>query len=179
MNERRVAVIFSATRPPAIGADLAHRFHAAGLRIVCVDHLSPDAGQASPHAGDAAKLNALVETIRAQAGEIDAIDADVSLPGQAARIVERIVAEAGRIDVAAIMNGASGDWAGTGPVAEVDERAAARAIEMNLTVPMLIAQAVARQMIRQGAAARSCSSPPTAAWCRRQPPAPSARRARG
>jgi 3-oxoacyl-[acyl-carrier protein] reductase len=70
-----------------IGAAIARAFAAEGA-LVAVNYLR-----------DAAAAQQVVDACRAAGGDAFAVQADVTAPEQVARMVEQVVAEAGRIDV--------------------------------------------------------------------------------
>jgi NAD(P)-dependent dehydrogenase (short-subunit alcohol dehydrogenase family) len=146
---KQVAAIFSASRPPGIGLEVARRLSAAGLDIVCIENAVRNAPPDKSDLGKQEALDALVDEIRGKGGSIRTIASDVTQPGEVDRAVARVIAEAGRIDVAIVMNGGTGPGNGSGPLLEVSDEAAGRAVHLNLVVPFLVARACAREMMRQ------------------------------
>jgi NAD(P)-dependent dehydrogenase (short-subunit alcohol dehydrogenase family) len=149
-SPRRVAAVFSPSRPPGIGLEVVRLLLAADLEVVCVDHAVPGGDPTSTHVGRKEWLDALELECRTQGKPIRVVHRDVTLPGGIEQSIAELVALAGRIDVAVIQNGATGSAAGSASFLEVSGPLALRALELNLAVPFLVAQACARQMIRQG-----------------------------
>jgi len=106
--ERRVAAVFSPSRPPGLGLEVTRRLIAAGLDVVCVDHTRPGGDESSTHVGKKEWLDALVAEFAGQPGRLRVVDADMTQDGATEPAVARVVEMAGRLDVAMIMNGATG-----------------------------------------------------------------------
>jgi NAD(P)-dependent dehydrogenase (short-subunit alcohol dehydrogenase family) len=123
----RVAIVTGASS--GLGARFARVLHAAGAQVVVAARRRD-------------RLDALAATLP---GSL-AVPVDLTAPDAAARLVEAAVARFGRVDVLVNNAGATAD------VAALDlpvERFRA-VVEVNLTVPFALAQAVARPMVDQG-----------------------------
>jgi len=101
-----------------IGAAAARAFGAVGARV-CV-HYNNSASEAEK----------VVAAIRAEGAEAWAEQADLGTPGNAAKLVARVAAQAGGLDV--LINNA-GDLLGRVPFAETDATIYRRLIDLNLT----------------------------------------------
>jgi NAD(P)-dependent dehydrogenase (short-subunit alcohol dehydrogenase family) len=132
----RVAIVTGASRE--IGAAMAETLAAQGAAVVVAHH-------------DEAQLAAaVVERIRAAGGNAVAEDGDLSRVDVNARLVERAVAEFGRVDVFAA-NAGLVRWAS---FLDHDEAAWDAVVNLNLKGSFFGAQAAARQMIAQGSGGR-------------------------
>jgi NAD(P)-dependent dehydrogenase (short-subunit alcohol dehydrogenase family) len=152
MAIRRVAAVFSASRPPGIGLSIVRRLAAdhSHVDLVCVEHAVPGGEASSTHVGRKEWIDSLAGEMRSAGRPIRVIEKDVTQAGEPERAVTQIVAEAGRLDFAFVMMGSTGSAVGSGPLMESSSAQAFRAVELNLVVPFLVAQACARQMISQG-----------------------------
>lgn len=117
-----------------LGQGIARRFGEARARVV-VNYLSSAAG-----------AQQVVDEICSRGGQAVAVQADVSNPDQAARLVDETVKGFGRVDV--LVNNA-----GIYPLAPFLEMTPAQwddVVDANLRSAFLCTQAVAKQMVAQG-----------------------------
>lgn len=128
----RVAVVTGASHE--IGAAMAETLAARGAAVVVAHH------------GEPARGEAVVERIRTAGGRALAVDADLSRVDDNRRLVERTVAELGRLDVF-VANAGLTRWA---PFLEVEEETWDTVVDLNLKGSYFGAQAAARQMVAQG-----------------------------
>ena len=130
--EGRVAVVTGASRE--IGAAMAETLAAQGAAVVVAHHR------------EQALADGAVERIRAAGGRALAVDADLSRVDENRRLVERTVAELGRLDVF-VANAGLTRWA---PFLDVEEQTWDTVVDLNLKGSYFGAQAAARQMVAQG-----------------------------
>lgn len=119
-----------------IGKATAARLLAEGARVVIDGR-------------DEARLAAAVQEL-APGGEISAISADVAREDEVTRLVDEALARLGRIDV--LVNSAGIDGAGAEAL-DLSADGWRRVLDVNLTGPFLVAQAVARHMAATGGGA--------------------------
>lgn len=144
----KVALVMGAACPPEIGRAVAVRLARAGADVACADRVEvgqPDSACASPEALDAA-----VEAVRAEGRRAIRLEADVADVGQVTEAVERCADELGGLDLVVNVAGGLGHEMGWAPLLELTETSWRRSIDVNLTGAFLVAQAAARQMVRQG-----------------------------
>ncbi|RKR87942.1 short-subunit dehydrogenase [Micromonospora pisi] len=111
-----------------IGAAAARQLAGAGARVFL-------AGR------DAAKLTDLADRIGGTA-----VIGDLTEPAGAAELADRVLTEAGRVDV--LVNNAGQGWAGS--FTGMDEPEIARMVALNLTAPLLLTRAVLPDMLARG-----------------------------
>jgi len=128
----RVAIVTGASHE--IGAAMAEELAARGAAVVVAHH------------GALALAEGVVERIRAAGGRAVEVDGDLSRVSDNRRLVERTVAELGRLDVF-VANAGLTRWA---PFLDVDEETWDTVVDLNLKGSYFGAQAAARQMVRQG-----------------------------
>ena len=128
----KAAVVTGASQE--IGAAMAEALAARGAAVVVAHYREPKLAETT------------VARIRAAGGRAVAHDGDCSGVAQAQAVVERAVAEFGRLDVF-VANAGLTMWA---PFLEYSEAAWDTVIDLNLKGSFFGAQAAARQMIRQG-----------------------------
>ena len=128
----RVAIITGAAT--GIGQGIAIRFAKEGASVV-VDYVGkPD----TP--------NQTEEAVKAAGGKTIAVEADVSDPAQVQNLVDSAVKEFGKVDIVINNAGIEKKFAFVDyPIEECR-----KIIDVNLIGPFLVAQAAARQMIKQG-----------------------------
>lgn len=129
-HENRVAIITGAAR--GIGLACARRLKADGARIVLADILDSEGQAAARELGG------------------DFVHCDVTQSKDVSRLIETAVARHGAIDI--LVNNAG--IAVSGDFLEVTEADFDRVIAINLKGAFLVAQAAARQMVKQAAAGR-------------------------
>jgi 3-oxoacyl-[acyl-carrier protein] reductase len=111
----KVAIVTGAGR--GIGAAIARGYAAAGATVCCT-------------ARSEAEIAATADAIRAEGGRALAVAADVTRADQVAHLYDRVVAEAGGLDLLVVNAGVSLDQR---PVAESDPDDFARTMEVNVT----------------------------------------------
>lgn len=111
-----------------IGAATAHRLAAAGARLFL-------AGR------DRARLTGLADRLGATA-----VACDLAGPGAPAAVAQRVLADAGRVDV--LVSNAGHGWAG--PLHRMTDEQIAAMVAVNLTAPLLLTRAVLPGMLARG-----------------------------
>lgn len=145
--EGRVAIVTGGSQ--GLGRGIAHSLADAGANIVVVARL-PEAvtsGAERPHA----PVSAAVEELRAKGRRAIGITADVRDEAQVNGIVEKALAEFGRVDI--LVNNAGGSWGETftkGPILEIGSRDMMEAYRLNVVTAFLCSRAVAPAMMEQG-----------------------------
>jgi NAD(P)-dependent dehydrogenase (short-subunit alcohol dehydrogenase family) len=145
-----VVIISGVARPPGIGRATALLIAETGANLVCADLVGiGDTGYASPVTFD--EVVAEVTTRASEFGGRVIAHRQASLGEPAwSAVVERTVAEFGRLDGCCILNGVTGPHAGDGPLIELSEDSWRRSLELNLTGAWLLARAAAKAMIAGG-----------------------------
>lgn len=128
----KVAIITGGAR--GIGRAVSERYAAEGARVVIADLLEAEASALSKQLGGGAFGVAL----------------DVTQQNSIDRMIEHVVAEAGRIDVL-VNNAAVFDLA---PLLDITRESYRRVFAVNVEGLLFTLQAVARQMVRQGEGGR-------------------------
>lgn len=132
----KVAIVTGAAT--GIGQAIAIRFAQEGAAVV-VDYVGKP--------GTAQKT---VDQIQQAKGRVIAVEADVSDPAAVQMLVERTVAEFGKLDIALNNAGIESKYSFVDyPVDKIRE-----IFNVNLLGPLLVSQAAARQMIKQGQGGR-------------------------
>jgi NAD(P)-dependent dehydrogenase (short-subunit alcohol dehydrogenase family) len=131
--EGRVAVVTGASRE--IGAAMSEALATRGAAVVVAHH------------GEGELAEAVVARIRAEGGRAVAEDGDLSRVADNSRLIERAVAEFGRVDVF-VANAGLVRWV---PFLDHDETAWNDVVDLNLKGSFFGAQAAARQMVAQHA----------------------------
>jgi glucose 1-dehydrogenase len=130
--QNKVAIVTGAAT--GIGQAIAIRFAREGAAVV-VDYV-----------GDPNTPNKTEDTIKGFGGKTIAVPADVSKPEQVQQLIGRTVKEFGKLDIAVNNAGIEKKYA----FVEYPLEEAQKIINVNLIGPFLVAQAAARQMIKQG-----------------------------
>jgi 3-oxoacyl-[acyl-carrier protein] reductase len=128
----RVALVTGASHE--IGAAMAEELAGRGAAV------------AIAHRGAKELADAVVGRIRAGGGSATALDGDLSVVADNRVLVERAVAELGRLDIF-VANAGLTRWA---PFLEVDEETWDTVVDLNLKGSYFGAQAAAQQMVAQG-----------------------------
>ena len=128
----KVAIVTGGAR--GIGRAVAARYAGEGARVVVADLLEAEASELARQLGAGAFGIAL----------------DVTQQNSIDRMVERVVAEAGRIDVL-VNNAAVFDLA---PLLDISRESYRRVFAVNVEGLLFTLQAVARQMVKQGTGGR-------------------------
>lgn len=132
----KVAIVTGASK--GIGYDLAVRLGRAGAAVV--------AGFNSDEEG----AMSAVRTIAEHGGNAIAVQVDVTSVAACRNLVERAVQEFGKLDICCCHAGVT-SW---GKLLDYTEEAFDSVIDVNLRGTYFLAQAAARQMVRQGAGGR-------------------------
>jgi glucose 1-dehydrogenase len=128
----QVAIVTGAAT--GIGQGIAVRFAKEGAAVV-VDYIGkPDVP------------NETEQAIQAAGGRTIAVEADVSDEAQVNKLVEAAVSKFGKLDIVVNNAGIERKY----PFVDYPVAECRKIIEVNLIGPFLVAQAAARQMIRQG-----------------------------
>jgi NAD(P)-dependent dehydrogenase (short-subunit alcohol dehydrogenase family) len=128
-HEGRVALVTGAAS--GIGRATVLRLAAEGARVLACD--IAEAG---------------LEETRAQAGEgVEAVVADITLPGDVDRVVARTVEVFGRVDVLANVAGILDNFLSAH---EIDDATWQRVMAVNVDGPMRLSRAVLRRFLEQG-----------------------------
>jgi glucose 1-dehydrogenase len=135
--QNKVAIITGAAT--GIGKGIAEVFIQEGAAVT-IDYVH----------GQQADAEAAVEELRKAGGRALAVEADVTKPDQVNALVERTVAEFGRLDI--FVNNAGIET--KVPFVDVGLDLWDKVIAVNLTGPFLCSQAAARQMIAQNGGGR-------------------------
>jgi glucose 1-dehydrogenase len=134
--QNKVAIVTGAAT--GIGQAIAIRFAREGAAVV-VDYV-----------GDPNTPNKTEDTIKGFGGKTIAVPADVSKPEQVQQLIGRTIKEFGKLDIAVNNAGIEKKYA----FVEYPLEEAQKIINVNLIGPFLVAQAAARQMIKQGGGGR-------------------------
>jgi glucose 1-dehydrogenase len=132
----KVAIVTGAAT--GIGQGIAERFAREGAAVT-VDYVGKS---------DAAKQTE--EAIRSAGGRTIAVAADVSDPAAVQNLIDSTVREFGRLDIVVNNAGIERKY----PFVDYPLDEARKIIEVNLLGPFVVAQAVAKQMIKQGGGGR-------------------------
>jgi NAD(P)-dependent dehydrogenase (short-subunit alcohol dehydrogenase family) len=147
----RVVLVSGVARPPGIGRATALRLARAGATVACADVIGEQVRDTA--VVPAVLFDQVVAEITAAAagggGDVLRLPHDEaagSWPG----LVDATVGAFGRIDICCVLNGVTGAAAGDGVLADVEEDAWRRSLELNLTGAWLLSRAAARAMIKAG-----------------------------
>jgi NAD(P)-dependent dehydrogenase (short-subunit alcohol dehydrogenase family) len=144
---RRAVLVSGVARPPGIGRATALLLAETGADLVCADLVgSGDTGYASADTFDEVVAEVTVRAAEFGGRVVAHRQEAVGEPAWSA-IVERTVAEFGRLDCCCILNGVTGPNAGNGPLIELAEESWRRSLDLNLTGSWLLARAAAKAMI--------------------------------
>ncbi|HET7515111.1 MAG TPA: SDR family oxidoreductase [Gaiella sp.] len=132
----RVALVTGASHE--IGAAMAEELAARGAAVAIAHH------------GATELAEAVVGRILAAGGRATAVDGDLSRVGDNRLVVDRAVAELGRLDIF-VANAGLTRWA---PFLDVDEETWDAVVDLNLKGSYFGAQAAARRMVAQGEGGR-------------------------
>lgn len=134
--QNKVAIVTGAAT--GIGQAIAIRFAREGAAVV-VDYI-----------GNPDTPNKTEEAIKSSGGKTIAVPADISKPEQVQQLIDSAVKEYGKLDIVVNNAGIEKKYAFVDyPLEEVQ-----KIINVNLIGPFLVAQAAARQMIKQGGGGR-------------------------
>lgn len=152
MADPPVALVSGVARPPGIGFATAVRLARAGYAVACAELVADS--PADTAAATPAQFEDVVADVRAAGrGDVLALPMEETAAQSAqawSEVVTATVERFGRLDVCCALNGVSGPSSGDGPLLELTEAAWRRSLEINLTVPWLLATAAGRAMIAAG-----------------------------
>jgi NAD(P)-dependent dehydrogenase (short-subunit alcohol dehydrogenase family) len=119
-----------------------------GLGAVYAQAIAREGGHVAVVDLDGPGAEKTAATIRGDDGRALAVAVELGDEAQVFRMVDRVMAEFGRVDI--VVNNAGGSPpGGTGNIEKIDRRHWDRVIEMNLTSAMLVCKAVVPHMKRQ------------------------------
>lgn len=149
-QEHQVVLVSGVARPPGIGRATALLLAETGADLICADLVgSGDTAFATPDTFD--EVVAEVTACAAEhGGRVVALRQEGIGAEAWSVLVERAVAEFGRLDCCCVLNGVTGRDAGDGPLIELAEDSWRRALDINLTGSWLLARAAAKAMIAGG-----------------------------
>jgi NAD(P)-dependent dehydrogenase (short-subunit alcohol dehydrogenase family) len=120
-----------------------------GLGAAYAEAIAREGGQVAVVDLDAAGAEKTAAALRAGGARSLAVPAELGDEAQVSRMVARVLAEFGRIDI--VVNNAGGaPPGGTGDIERIDRTHWDRTMEMNLTSAMLVCKAVTPHMKTQG-----------------------------
>jgi glucose 1-dehydrogenase len=134
--KQKVAIVTGAAT--GIGQAIATAFAAEGAKVV-VDYV-----------GKSNLADETLEKIEAASGQGISVEADVSDPSQVQKLVDQTVSSFGQLDI--LVNNAGIEF--KHPFLEFPFDLWQKVIAVDLTGPWLVAQAAARQMVKQGGGGR-------------------------
>jgi NAD(P)-dependent dehydrogenase (short-subunit alcohol dehydrogenase family) len=149
VSDRRVALVSGVARPPGLGFATALRLARGGYDLAVADLVADrpaDTAEVTPAHFD----DVVAEVDAAGAGAVFARPMRELTASAGEGIVAATVERFGHLDVCCVLNGVSGPSAGDGPLVELTEAAWRRSLEINLTLPWLLAAAAGRSMIATG-----------------------------
>lgn len=150
--EGKVALITGAGRRGGIGAAVARRLAGAGAQVVVSDLCAaPMSGVASPGGGQWQELQALADEIAGLGVQALALRGDVTARTEVENMVAETLRAFGRLDI--LVNNA-GVALGPAPVAQMQEAAWRRTLEINATGVFLCCQAAIPALIKSSKAGR-------------------------
>ncbi|MBX7235475.1 MAG: SDR family oxidoreductase [Caldilineales bacterium] len=150
--EGKVALITGAGRRGGIGAAVARRLAGAGAQVVVSDLCAaPMSGVASPGGGQWEELQTLAEEIAGLGVRALALRGDVTARAEVESMVAETLRAFGRLDI--LVNNA-GVALGPAPVAQMQEAAWRRTLDINATGVFLCCQAAIPALIRSSKSGR-------------------------
>ncbi len=144
--EGKVAVVTGAARYRGIGRAIAVRLADDGADVVAVG--SPRAPDAYPEAERAIGWQgaaSVAKEAEALGRRALGIDADLTKAGEVESLVERVIAELGRIDI--VVNNAGLAYCGERNMWEIDDREWYEVIDVNLNAVFLLTSRAMRHMV--------------------------------
>jgi meso-butanediol dehydrogenase/(S,S)-butanediol dehydrogenase/diacetyl reductase len=151
----KVALVTGTGNRHGIGRAIAVRLATEGADVAVNDRPLPSGATPWTAQDGWRGIDSLADEIRSMGRRSLAVPADVTDRLQVQAMVDRVVAELGRIDI--LVNNAKylepiDDDGGTSKTTVIDmtEEMWAATLSVNLTGPLLMCQAVAKQMIKQG-----------------------------
>jgi NAD(P)-dependent dehydrogenase (short-subunit alcohol dehydrogenase family) len=147
---RRVAVVTGAGRAGGIGAAIARRLLADGLRVVVSDIGRTMAGSEEFCVAEASELDTTAKALN-ELGDVHAVECDVRSESAVEALLDAAVERFGRVDV--MVNNA-GIGQGLAPIVETDLRTWQLHLDVMSTGVFLGIRAAARRMIEAGRGGR-------------------------
>jgi len=147
----KVAIVTGAGRQSGIGAAVAHRLAADGAHVVVGDICAPPSNLPNAGGGGWEELTALAGELEALAGRSLAVRVDVTDAVSVQAMIAQVQATFGRLDI--LVNNA-GAAIGPGPVAQMEEAAWRRTLEINATGTFLCSKYALPLMIAGGEGGR-------------------------
>jgi meso-butanediol dehydrogenase/(S,S)-butanediol dehydrogenase/diacetyl reductase len=144
----KVAVVTGAGRPTGLGAAIARRLAAEGVRVVVHD-LGRTAGDLAPThgVGTTTDMEEVVAELRSLGTEATAFSADMLVEAEVEALIGHAVTKFGRLDI--LVNNAGVGFL-FGPLLEMSQAHWDTTLGVNLRGAFFALKHAARQMVRQG-----------------------------
>jgi 3-oxoacyl-[acyl-carrier protein] reductase len=150
----RVAIVTGAGRMRSIGRPIALALARDGCDVVLTGTgRSPDAYPEDEKQAGWRDIDSVADEVRALGKRALPLVSDVSDARAIEALMERCLAEYGRVDVL-VNNAGAARGADRVPIVELDEALWRKVIDVNLTGTFLMSRAVARQLIKQDSGGR-------------------------
>jgi len=129
--QNKTVIITGASK--GLGVSMAHECAKEGAQIVISARSLPE-------------LEAVAQSIRADGGRVEVVEADMARPAELEALVQKTLETFGRID--GLINNAGVNY--VKPFLEIDPKEWQRVLDVDLTGSFLLTQLCAREMHRQG-----------------------------
>jgi NAD(P)-dependent dehydrogenase (short-subunit alcohol dehydrogenase family) len=153
----RVAIVAGGARPPGIGHATALRLAGRGASVALIEAVSDKPAEWRSDAYDTGfvRPGLLGEVAAEVAGathtDVASFAADPFDQTSWEREALAAIARFGRVDICCALMGATGPYAGDGPLLDVPLASLQRSFDVNVLAPLLLVRACARDMIGRGA----------------------------
>jgi NAD(P)-dependent dehydrogenase (short-subunit alcohol dehydrogenase family) len=153
----RVAIIAGGARPPGIGRATALRLARRGAAVALIEAVGEKSADWRPDTYDTGFVRpGLLEEVAAEVAaathtDVASFAADPFDQTSWERETLAAIARFGRVDICCALMGATGHYAGDGPLLDVSLASLQRSIDVNVLAPLLLVRACARDMIGRGA----------------------------